>query len=98
VQKRLTKNNPTPEAIAAVSTSVTQPARAATSAKPDGKSLYAQRCAICHDHAQGNIPPRELIAARSREFIVDALVRGAMRAQAQGLRRDEIEAIAGYLK
>jgi mono/diheme cytochrome c family protein/type 1 glutamine amidotransferase len=96
--KRVTKNNPAAAATAAAPTPAMQPARSPASAKPDGKSLYAQRCAICHDHAQGNIPPRELIAARSREFIVDALVRGAMRAQAQGLRRDEIEAIAGYLK
>ncbi|MGH8027536.1 MAG: ThuA domain-containing protein, partial [Pseudoxanthomonas sp.] len=29
----------------------------------DGAALYRQRCAMCHDHPQGNIPPRQLIAS-----------------------------------
>ncbi|MEP7044461.1 MAG: ThuA domain-containing protein [Dokdonella sp.] len=64
----------------------------------DGNALYTQRCAACHEHAQGNIPPRRQIAARGREGIVEALAQGAMRAQAQDLSREEIEAVADYLQ
>ena len=63
----------------------------------DGAALYAARCAACHDHAQGSIPPRALIAQRSRSAIVEALSRGAMRAQAQGLSALDIDAIARHL-
>ncbi|MGI9024618.1 MAG: ThuA domain-containing protein [Burkholderiaceae bacterium] len=68
------------------------------SGRADGKAIYASRCAACHDHPQGSIPPRELIAARPCTDIVHALADGAMRAQAEGLRGDEIEAVARYLK
>lgn len=64
----------------------------------DGKAIYASRCAICHDHSQGSIPPRELIAARPYPAIVHALANGAMRAQAEGLSGAEIESVARYLK
>lgn len=64
----------------------------------DGEAVYRQRCSICHDRPQGNIPPRSLIASRSHERIVEALARGAMRAQAQGLSAEQIEDVARYLK
>lgn len=64
----------------------------------DGEAIYRQRCAICHDHPQGNIPPRALIATRSRQRIVDALTMGPMQAQAQGLNAEQIEDVARYLK
>jgi cytochrome c553 len=53
---------------------------------------------VCHDHPQGNIPPRQLIASRSHSRIVDTLTHGAMRAQAAGLSAHDIDAIARYLK
>lgn len=84
------------------------PARAAVAAAPprapvadsglDGEALYRQRCAVCHEHPQGNIPPRAIIARRSHADIVHALSRGAMRAQAAGLSEHDIEAVARYLK
>lgn len=64
----------------------------------DGRTLYAHRCAVCHDHLQGNVPPRELIAKRSLLHIVDTLTRGAMRPFAEDLSADEIEAVARYLQ
>lgn len=64
----------------------------------DGSAIYAQRCAVCHDHPQGNIPPRKWIAARPHDRIVDALTHGAMRAQAQGLTAEQIDSVARYLK
>lgn len=70
----------------------------ATATGLDGEGVFLQRCAACHDHAQGNIPPRTLIATRSRERIVEALTVGAMRAQAQGLSAEQIEDVARYLK
>jgi len=71
---------------------------AAASIGLDGKAIYRQRCAICHDHPQGNIPPRRLIATRSHERIVETLSRGVMRAQAQGLSAEQIDSVARYLK
>ncbi|MFT3763251.1 MAG: ThuA domain-containing protein [Pseudoxanthomonas sp.] len=64
----------------------------------DAAGIYEQRCAMCHDHPQGNIPPRATLAARDHQRIVDALSTGAMKAQAQGLNREQIEAMARYLK
>ena len=64
----------------------------------DGRTLYEERCAVCHDHLQGNVPPRELIAKRSLLHIVDTLTRGAMRPFAEDLSADEIEAVARYLQ
>lgn len=64
----------------------------------DGEAIYRQRCAICHDHPQGNIPPRGLVATYPRKRIVEALAHGAMRTQAQGLTPEQIESVAGYLK
>jgi hypothetical protein len=64
----------------------------------DGETIYQQRCSACHDHPQGNIPPRELIARRSHSHIVDTLANGAMRPQAAGLGPGDIEAVARYLR
>ncbi len=64
----------------------------------DGKTLYEQRCALCHDHPQGNVPPRELIAKRSPQHLVETLTNGAMRLFTEGLDNDQIEAVARYLQ
>ena len=82
---------------AAANDTAQKPEVAAQARPVDGAARYAERCAMCHDHAQGNIPPRQQIAARSRAAIVDALTQGAMRAQAHGLSGEEIRAIAEYL-
>jgi cytochrome c5 len=29
---------------------------------PEGAALYANRCAACHDHASGRVPPKVLIS------------------------------------
>lgn len=64
----------------------------------DGATLFQQRCAMCHDHPQGNIPPRAIIASRSQAQIVEALTRGVMRAQASGLSERDIEAVAEFVR
>jgi mono/diheme cytochrome c family protein/type 1 glutamine amidotransferase len=81
----------------AAATPAQRPAADAPDTRVDGAALYAARCAACHDHAEGSIPPRALIARRPRAAIVDALTSGAMRAQAQGLSAADIQAIARHL-
>lgn len=64
----------------------------------DGAAIYRLRCAACHDHPQGNIPPRAVLSRLPRARIVEALSRGAMRTQAQGLSARQIERVAEYVK
>jgi type 1 glutamine amidotransferase/outer membrane protein assembly factor BamB len=74
------------------------PATTVASSGLDGDTIYRQRCAMCHDHPQGNIPPRAWIASRPRAEIIEALTHGVMRAQAAGLGPQDIQAVAGALK
>lgn len=80
---------PAPAAPTATSGTAVSPADAAT--------LYAQRCAVCHDQPQGNIPPRSLLAQRPPARIIDALRHGVMQPQAAGLSAAQIQALARYL-
>lgn len=74
-------------------------AAAATPAGPvDAAALYRQRCASCHDHPFGNIPPRARLATYPRQRIVRALTEGIMQPQATGLGETEIHALADYLR
>lgn len=61
-------------------------------------ALFQQRCAMCHDHPQGNIPPRSVLASRTREDIVRTLTQGVMQAQAAGLSERDIEALADHVR
>ena len=47
----------------------------------DAKAIYGQRCAMCHDHPQGNIPSRARLATLPRERIIGALTTGVMRSR-----------------
>jgi cytochrome c553 len=89
---------PKPVASLPASAAKTGPPAATADSGLDGAALYQQKCAMCHDHPQGNIPPRPLIAGRSHSRIVDTLTHGAMRAQASGLSANDIDAVARYLK
>ncbi len=62
-----------------------------------GATLYAQRCASCHDHPTGRIPPRAAIADNTRIFIVNALYSGVMQPMADGLNPLQMNDIAAYL-
>jgi polyvinyl alcohol dehydrogenase (cytochrome) len=62
-----------------------------------GEKLYQQYCAACHDHPQGRIPARAVVAKRSPDEVVQALTTGAMRAQAAGLNLNERTWIATFL-
>lgn len=69
----------------------------AASRVADGRSIYLQRCAACHDHPEGRIPPKELFANRPDAYIVDVLTQGVMREQAQGLSLAQVRAVALYV-
>ncbi|HWI24754.1 MAG TPA: hypothetical protein VNS59_07495, partial [Lysobacter sp.] len=76
-----------------------QPAPAARDvAGLDAKAIYGQRCAMCHDHPQGNIPARAWLATLPRDRIAAALTTGVMRAQATGLNAEQIGELARFLK
>lgn len=64
---------------------------------PEAAKLYAERCAGCHDNAEGRTPPRSLLAQRSPEEIITALTMGSMKTQAAGLTALEIRALSVYL-
>jgi len=62
-----------------------------------GALLFAQHCAMCHEHPSGNIPPVFVLNYKSPEQIVGALTNGPMRPQAQGLSADDIRQLAIHL-
>lgn len=65
--------------------------------RPDGAKLYEERCASCHDNAQGRTPPKSLLTRRQPEEIIASLTTGSMRMQAEGLTELEIRTLAVYL-
>ena len=93
--RTLKEDEPAPERVVA-----SEPAAVVQAAQGPiaPAAIYRSRCAVCHDHPEGNIPPRALIATRSEARIVEVLTRGAMRAQASGLSNAEIESLARYLR
>ncbi|SFK53118.1 Cytochrome C oxidase, cbb3-type, subunit III [Lysobacter sp. cf310] len=92
--RRISRPAPVPPTVATVVPSA--PSNALTGVAVE--AIYGQRCAACHDHAVGNIPPREVIARHPRERIVYALSEGAMRPQAAGLGAEQIAQLADYLR
>jgi len=68
-----------------------------TTVNADPATIWAQRCAVCHDQPQGNIPPRALLAQQPPARIVDALTGGLMQPQAAGLSAAQIDALARWL-
>lgn len=70
---------------------------AATAAAERGATLYAQRCASCHDQPTGRTPHRAALLYRAPNSIVRALERGPMRAMATGLAAADRAAIAAFL-
>ncbi len=68
-----------------------------SAASMDGSTVYAQRCASCHDNAADRTPLRIALRAMTPESIVAALTSGPMKTQAEGLSPDEIRGVAGFL-
>lgn len=62
-----------------------------------GDRLYAERCASCHEHAQGRVPDTAALRARPPEQLLAALRSGVMRTQAVGLSVFQMQGIAQFL-
>src|SRR3954470_8483271 len=79
------------------------PARAGSEAAIDtpayahGAELFAQRCASCHDHPTGRIPPHYVLSHLSADQVLQTLTKGPMRQQAQGLTPDEINQLVTFV-
>jgi len=70
----------------------------AQAAAPSGQDLYTTRCATCHAQpVNDRIPSRADLAKLQPQQVVDALEKGAMTAQAQGLSAAQIRAVAAFV-
>ncbi len=77
---------------------LTLSAWAQTPAAPNGQDLYTMRCATCHAQpVNDRIPSRADLAKLQPQQVVDALEKGAMTAQAQGLSAAQIRALAAFV-
>jgi polyvinyl alcohol dehydrogenase (cytochrome) len=63
----------------------------------DGATIYKERCASCHDKAEGRVPPLSAIKAMRGEAVYLALTSGVMQEQAKGLTTPQIFALLGYI-
>ena len=63
----------------------------------DGETIYAQRCAACHDAAADRTPPRLQLQRMAANDIATAMTRGSMQLQAMGLSDEEIRSVATFL-
>ncbi len=63
-----------------------------------GQEIYTTRCATCHAQpVNARIPSRADLAKLQPQQVVDALEKGAMTAQAQGLSPAQIRAVAAFV-
>ena len=68
-----------------------------TPAYTHGAELFAQRCAACHDHPTGRIPPHYVLSHLSADQVLQTLTKGPMRQQAEGLTPDEINQLVTFV-
>ena len=66
-------------------------------AQSGGDAVYQKRCAQCHDHPDGRTPPKDTLNRLSTTRIMRTLDFGVMMSIAYPMKRDEREAVAGYL-
>jgi polyvinyl alcohol dehydrogenase (cytochrome) len=65
---------------------------------PNGQNIYETRCETCHQQpANPRIPSRADLAKLQPQQVVDALEKGAMVAQAQGLTAAQIRDVAAFV-
>jgi len=84
-------------AIIAVIVTATTATGADTRPALSGAQVYAQRCASCHDQTGTRTPPRESLTRLSPQRILRTLDFGLMMSVAYPMRREEREAVAGFL-
>jgi mono/diheme cytochrome c family protein len=76
----------------------TLPTSSDTVSISQGRTLYNQRCAQCHDSDKfAGLPSREQLSQFPHEHIVFTLRNGVMQIQADGLTTEQLNAIASYL-
>jgi polyvinyl alcohol dehydrogenase (cytochrome) len=63
----------------------------------DGAAIYKERCASCHELAEGRAPALSVIKAMSGEAIYAALTSGKMKTQAEGMGTAQIFTLLGYI-
>jgi len=91
---------PTPEEIRAEDITISPDGKNLPPGKgtaKEGVVIYAQKCAMCHDHPAGRIPARETIASLPLDTVVNAMTTGVMQTQAAGMSPDEIRAVAYFV-
>lgn len=83
-------------AVATFVVSIALLANRAQAQTPDGDSVFAQHCAICHEHPtpENKAPPREALATLPPDAILASLNEGNMRIQGQPLTAAERRAVA----
>jgi polyvinyl alcohol dehydrogenase (cytochrome) len=81
-----------PLALAAI----TAPASSVLAQTPDGDTVFAQHCAICHEHPtpENKAPPREALARIGPDAILLALTEGNMKIQGEMISPAERVAVA----
>jgi polyvinyl alcohol dehydrogenase (cytochrome) len=62
-----------------------------------GETVYARRCAVCHEQISERIPSHESLKAMPATRILRAMDFGAMMSVAYPLSREEREAVAKYI-
>src|SRR6185437_15473097 len=72
------------------------PAAAAPSVD-EGAALFTARCASCHDHPTGRIPPHFVLIHMGPDRVYRAMKSGPMRQQAGGLSEADMAAVVFYL-
>jgi polyvinyl alcohol dehydrogenase (cytochrome) len=70
---------------------------AAIDTVPRGASLFTERCATCHDHPTGRIPPHSVLSHLTADQVFQALTAGPMRQQAAGLEQEDLRQLAVFL-
>jgi polyvinyl alcohol dehydrogenase (cytochrome) len=83
-------------AVASIVVSLSLLANRARAQTPDGDTVFAQHCAICHEHPtpENKAPPRDALATLGPDAIFASLTEGNMRIQGQPLSPAERVAVA----
>jgi polyvinyl alcohol dehydrogenase (cytochrome) len=82
--------------LAALLFCIAIPTVAAPSAD-NGAALFIDRCATCHDHPTGRIPPHYALSHLGPDQVYRALKTGPMRPQAAGLSEADLDALVFFL-
>jgi len=76
---------------------IAQQSAAPAPASSPGLTLFQSRCASCHEPAVGRAPDRAHLAQLGLFEVFNELKNGSMRAMAEGLKDEELGAIAAYV-